>query len=330
MVALACLSAALALAWARLPIPPGRRRIAATIAGCLLVAEGLSSGITVREPPAPWPSIVDAASAVPILELPGTLGRGGDVITMYRAMTSARPVVAGYSGYFPRSWYIAHRAIAEGDTSIASALAARGPADVLLDRSADRRGRWQRWLETQPLRESRRTEGRWTLYALRPQRSAGPPVALGARVMPALVWASVHDNVMSRALDGRMDTFWFTVRQLAGESITIDAGAPRSLGAVRLWHGAAITEYSRGLVVERSDDQATWTPVWGGSTAGLAWLGADEDPAGTPVTIPLDGCAARFVRLRQTVADVHPWSVFELAVYEPGPGAVPCPSGRTR
>jgi hypothetical protein len=83
-------------------------------------------------------------------------------------------------------------------------------------------------------------------------------------------------------------------------------------------------------VVERSDDQATWTRVWEGSTAGLAWLGADADPAATPVTIPLDGCAARFVRLRQTVHDVHPWSIFELAVYAPAADAAPCPSGGMR
>ena len=140
----------------------------------------------------------------------------------------------------------------------------------------------------------------------------------------------MHDNVMPRALDGQMDTSWFAVQQLTGETITIDLGTARPIGSVRLSHGASATDYSRGLVVERSDDEVRWTPMWEGSTAGLAWLGADEDPATTPVTIPLDGCAARFVRLRQTVLDEHPWTIFELAVYEPGPGVAECPSGGVR
>ena len=144
------------------------------------------------------------------------------------------------------------------------------------------------------------------------------------------MWASTHDNIMPRALDGQIETSWFNVQQLTGETITLDLRAPRPIGSVTLLHGAAATDYSRGLVVERSADQISWTPMWEGSTAGLAWLGADEDPATTPVRIPLDGCATRFVRLRQTVLDVHPWTIYELEAHEPGAGAPTCPSGGVR
>jgi len=329
MPVLVCLSAALSLAWARLPVPASARGLAATAAGLALILEGMTAGVPVLHPPSPWPSIVRPENAIPLLQIPSTRA-DPDVSTMYRAMPTRRRVVAGYSGYFPPSWSVMRVALAEGDPSLVESLAALGPADVLLDTSSDRRGSWARRLAAQPLREPLRSEGRWTLYPLAARPRARRPAALGVRIVPAAVAASVHDMTMAQALDGRMDTAWSAPQQVTGDTITIDLGQPRAVGAVRTWHGRNVLDYSRGLAVERSDDGATWVPAWQGSTAGLAWQAANDDPTGVPVTFGLDGCATRYLRLRQTVAHIRPWTIWELEIFGPGPETPACGSDRSR
>jgi hypothetical protein len=326
MPALACLSASVALAWARLPIPPGRRALLACVAGALLVAEGLPAGVRIVAPPSAWPSIVRTGDDVPIVQVPA-LGTDGDTITMYRAMDPARRLVAGYSGYFPPSWFVMGRAIAEQDPSVLDSLAALGPADVLLDRWSDRRGRWGRWLREQPLRAPARVEGRFTLYPLAARPGSRRPAQVGPRLPVASVSATIHDTVIRDAIDGRLETAWFTTQQVRGDTITIDLGAARPLGVLRLWQARASLDYSRGLAIERSDDGVTWTIVREGSTAGAAWQAAEDAPIETPLAFALDGCSARYVRLRQTVLDVHRWAIHELAVYAPADGSPPCASG---
>ena len=221
--------------------------------GLALLVEGVPAGVPIADVPSPWPSIVGPGSPVPVLQVP-LVGIDHDIEAMYRAMAPNRRVVEGYSGYFPPSWFVMRSALREGDVSVVESLAALGPVDVLLDRWTDRRGRWGRWLGGQPLREPKRSEGRWTLYPLAVRPAARRPSILGARITPAAVSATVHDIVTRDALDGRMDTAWFTPQQVTGDTITIDLGQPRAVGAVRTWHGRNALDYSRGLVVERSND----------------------------------------------------------------------------
>jgi hypothetical protein len=326
MPALACLSAALALAWARLPVAAPWRTLAACAAGALLAVEGLSAGVPMLAPPPAWPSIVGRDTRVPLVQVPA-FGAGHDTVTMYRSMAVGRRVVAGYSGYFPPSWFVMGAAIADGDTTVIEGLASLGPIDVLLDRWTDRRGRWARWLSAQRLREPPSAEGRFTLYALAAKPSARRPAVLGERILPVGATASVHDADVGRVIDGRLETGWHVRQQVTGDTITVDLGAPRTVGALRLWQGRASLDYSRGLAIERSEDGTSWVPVWEGSTAGLAWQGAEDAPTGTPLTFALDGCPARFVRLRQTVLHVHPRSILELEVFAPAPGQAGCASG---
>jgi hypothetical protein len=327
MPALACLSAAVALAWARLPIASSRRSAIACVAAVLIVVDGLPAGVPILEPPSPWPSIVRADADVPIVQVP-SLGTDGDTITMFRAMAPARRLLAGYSGYFPPSWFVMQRALTEQDASVLESLAALGPVDVLLDRWSDRRGRWRRWLQAQPLRAPLRSEGAFTLYPLAARPSSRRPAQVGAKLPVVAVTATVHDTLVRDLADGRLDTAWFTTQQVTGDTLTIDLGASRPLGALRLWQARASLDYSRGLAIERSDDGVTWTTMREGSTAGVAWEAAEDAPVETPLTFALDGCAARFVRLRQTVLDVHRWAIHELAVYGPADGHADCAPAR--
>jgi hypothetical protein len=140
----------------------------------------------------------------------------------------------------------------------------------------------------------------------------------------ASISATMHDPIVRDAIDGRIDTSWYTPQQVTGDTITIDLAAARPLGALRIWQARASLDYSRGLAIERSNDGVTWTTMREGSTAGAAWQAAVDAPTETPLTFALDNCAARFVRLRQTVLDVHRWAIHELAVYGPTKGVPPC------
>ena len=69
----------------------------------------------------------------PIVELP--LGDTyGDVAAMYRQMTHGRPLVNGYSGYFPPHYAALRFGLALRDHDVLTQLAAHGVTDVIVDR----------------------------------------------------------------------------------------------------------------------------------------------------------------------------------------------------
>ena len=75
------------------------------------------------------------------MELP--LGdTGDDVAAMYRGMYHRRPVVNGYSGFFPPSYDVCAAGLATRDPQMFDAIAASGPVVVAVDRNATTMARW--------------------------------------------------------------------------------------------------------------------------------------------------------------------------------------------
>jgi len=239
---------------------------------------------------------------------------------MYRAGLARRPIVNGYSGYFPPAYAILVQALGMYDLSVLNGLSARGPLDILLDRSQDDLGRYRRKLQ-----DSRATllahDDRWSLFRLPPLDV--PPVPGPTReVRPVAIRASDNDDLAVRAVDGRIDTAWHTDGQRPGQTLTLDLGGPVRAGAVRLRQAALPLDYPLLLRVERSVDGATWFRAWEGPTAALAWQAAVDRPREIPVTIPLDGCPARYLRLRIGAESFrHGWTVAEASVLEAAAGA---------
>jgi hypothetical protein len=246
---------------------------------------------------------------------------------MYRAAAVQRPVLNGYSGYFPPQHQILVQALAMRDLSVLNGPSAAGPLEILLDRRDDRGGQLARRLaRTRAVLLS--SDARWSLYSL-PQLSTTNPVSSLAsgraiEVRPVAARASINDDLADAVADGRVETRWYTDVQRPGHALTLDLGRPVRVGAVRLVQGDRALEYPRVLTVERSLDGLAWFRMWEGPASAFAWRAALEAPLRMPLTLPLDGCQTRYLRLGVAVESPRqPWSVAEASVIEAAPGQCP-------
>ena len=133
MLSLVCLSAAAALAYARLTAAGGRRRhvvLAVLAAGLLMDGWGR---LPVALAPSPSPLLL-ARAVGPVAELP--LGwRDDDAAAMLRSTAHGQPVVNGYSGYAPPYYGALARGLAAGRRDVFLWLAEVGVRHVRLDRT---------------------------------------------------------------------------------------------------------------------------------------------------------------------------------------------------
>jgi hypothetical protein len=143
-------------------------------------------------------------------------------------------------------------------------------------------------------------------------------------VRPIAVRASLNDDLAWRAADGRVETGWYTDIQRPGHTLTLDFGRLVSGTALRMEQGGRPLEYPRLLEIDRSVDGLMWSSAWAGPAAALAWQAAIESPRTMPLTIPLDGSPARYLRLRLVAeSPTQRWSVAEVSMLEPAPKMVP-------
>ncbi len=324
MLATLCLAGAAGVAVARLQPRLTRR-------GQVLLLSVVCAGVLVdgwRRTPVPRVpslSIVTASDeAGAVLELPiGTVVP--DTAAMYHGMAHRHPVVNGYSGYGLPHMPILIDGVRAGDHTVLEALAARGLRHVVVTVRWDPGGDWRTLVERYPgaaLAGTSDALGQWH-YVLPAPAAVWTTTETGPPLPIASVEASALPDQVPALLDGDRATRWTTgATQQGGEWLSIDLGAVQSISVVEMELGTSKYDAPNHLTIEASIDGGHWVQVWDGGKRVLALLGALDDPARRPLRATFPPIEARHVRLRQTgVERGFYWSVAELAVLGPAPGA---------
>jgi len=307
MISILCLSVAAALAVARTKSAGMRRLlVAAAVAGLLL--DGWPAAMMLF--PDPGMQVTHSA-AVARLELPL---RATETEAMYGAIADARPVFNGYSGYVAPQHYALGDLLARGETEIFQHLASGGPIEVVVRHEFDLEHRWRDLVASVDTAKMTIVTPGWTVYEI----AAAPAMVtppLGPRLAIARVEASTNTRDIGAVLDGDLVSRWHAPNQLGQESIVVDLGSMERPAAVVLALGRYSSEYPRVLEVSISTNRSDWQTVWTGDTALAAYDAAVRSPRDVPLTIPLPGRDARYLRLAQIGSDPdRAWSVVELEV----------------
>jgi hypothetical protein len=319
MTVTVCLAVIGAMVFARLTEKLGRMRLAAVaVVAFGVLADSWMSAMPLAETPKPFAALTCGGMATgPIVELP--LGYTyPDVAAMYRQMTHGRPLVNGYSGYFPPHYAALRFGLMLRDHDVLTALAGRGVTDIVVDREPDPDGRWDKYVASHPQATLVCTEGKQMLYRVSP---AGAPTAAAAAGVPvpiAVIRPNVNEAAVTSMIDQDRTTRWESGPQSDRTAVEIDLGGVRTVAGVDLSLGPFVEDFPRGLIIEASSDGQTWREVWKGGSAGLAFVAAFEAPRDVPLRYRFGPTAARMLRLKLTKNDeTYYWSIAEMRVVGP-------------
>lgn len=317
MLALVCLSAASALAYARLVRQDWRWRGALVGALTLLALSDSWMGAMPMIDVPPRSALLEAHAAYPLVELP--LGNNDDdLAAMYRSIYHRQPVANGYSGYPAPHYAALGTLLADRDPRILARLASLGIRDVRVTRARDPGGRLRAFVAEFPGTTLVGEDGPEALFRLPATPADDTRVVLGAPVPIAALDANVRPDLLENLQDGNRGTRWETGPQTPGHELRIALARATPLGAVVLDLGPSLYDFPRGLEIDLSIDGETWTRAWEGTTALLAFDAGLADPRHVPLAFPLGGRTARYIRLRQTGTDpVFYWSATEVGVFSP-------------
>ena len=316
MLSALCLSVVAAFAFARLTTRAGRvaRLTLAAVVVCGILVDSAIGEMPLKTLPLRLSSLEALPGQEAVAELPM-----GDVLddaaAMYRGIYHGRPVVNGYSGYFPGGYDFLRKGLAVHDPQMFDAMTAFGPVIVVVDSARDPEGTWITQLAARPGAKLVLEEAGRKMYAL--PGAALPLEAKSSERLP-IRWlkATVNSDHVALAMDGREDTRWSSGPQNGTEVVTIDLGSTRFIDGLSMTIGPYASDYPRTLVIESSDDGYTWTPRWQGSSAAAAFAAAVRHPRERPLMFALPHLPARWLRLRQLGQDsVSCWSIFELQVF---------------
>ena len=239
---------------------------------------------------------------------------GDDLAAMYRGMYHQRPVLNGYSGFFPPSYDVMRLGFALRDPRMFDVLTARGPMIVVVDTARDPEGQWAKQVAERPGATLERVEAGRKVFSL--AAGSWPEEVIVPRLPIQSVTANINAERMPLVLDGNLDTCWDSGAQLGAENVTIDLGSTRTVDGVTMTLGSHPLDFPRTLVIESSEDGLTWTARWQGSPAAVAFAAAIRHPKEMPLFFELPKVAARMLRLRQVGHDPNfHWLIFELAVH---------------
>lgn len=316
MLAVLCVSVVAALGFARMTTAIGRigRLTIAAIVICGVLVDSAVGEMPLKDLPPRFTSFESLPAGTAVVEIPvGDLI--DDVAAMYRGMYHGRPVINGYSGFFPRSYVVLQRGLRNRDPEIFDALASHGPIVVVVDTARDPEAAWATQAAVRPGTRMLGEQFGWKAFVLA-KSEPRPGTALTERLPVEVAAASVNNDRMPLALDGDDTTRWNSNPQEGNETITIDLGVEYDLDAITMTLGPQMADFPRRLVIETSSDTRDWTARWEGTTAGIALEASLRDPRDIPLTFPLGHHPARWIRLRQVGQDdVFYWSIFELRIY---------------
>jgi hypothetical protein len=279
-----------------------------------IVADGWIGQLPVQAKPEMWQAPQGYRFGA-VLELP--LGEGAqDFLAMFRTSQTGRPTVNGHSGYFPLHYFALRLAFTEKDPSVFDAVTPREePLLIVLDKHADGEGRWNALLASAQRAIPLASDEHWAFFGI-PPRQADTPCS-----GQELDIAGATDNIQSIDVlawkDNDPQTAWISkTPQHAGDTVLIDLGPEAHVCAIRMSIADSWFVYPRGLTIATSGDGSTWTPVFKGSTAGLAIRGILENPKDIWIEVPIRPVAtARIVKLQLDAShESFPWFIPDLQV----------------
>ena len=318
MLATLCLAVVGAVIFDRLTSTRVRYRSALA---ALVSIVALSDAWMTKMPLAPTPPLFAALQCAdaghgPLVELP--LGNvESDVAAMYRQMTHGRPVVNGYSGYFPPHYAALRLGLALRDPDMLTQLAAHGVTDIIVDRS-EAGGRWDKYVASHPRAALVCTEGKQSLYRVTPIAAAAASTIPGVPLPLAVIRPNINEHAVAAMIDQDPTTRWESGPQLNRTAVEIDFGSVRTVAGIDLLLGQFVNDFPRGLIIEVSNDGQSWREVWKGGSVGLALAAAIESPRDMPLRYRFPPTPARLLRMRLTRNDdTYYWSIAELRVVGP-------------
>ena len=208
MIAVACLSVAAGLAFARsVPVEARWRHLALGLASVAILADGWTTRMPIVEVP-PRSRVLEQAATGPVLELP--LGDPfADVAAMYRAIYHGRPVVNGYSGHSAPHYQMLAHGLERLNPDILTALSRLGVRDLLLNRDTDPADAYADYLAVHAGTQLVTFDDREALYRL-PVAQLALSRAQGTVVRVVGLEANVDADRTSFAVDGDRETRWTT------------------------------------------------------------------------------------------------------------------------
>jgi hypothetical protein len=316
LIAVLCLAILTGLVLARLHFTKAwrERLVYGAILGALLF-ETWPGWFRLVDLPAAGP---DLSTASTVLELPLSRTQGLDA--MYRATLHGRPLMNGYSGYFPPAPDVLGVCFYRFDEECLDRMRrVIGPMDMMIELSRDPDGHWEQVVRHMHDAQLRVRDAGFAVYRFpAPATRLAPPLSVRSLIsVPAKSMTSTIDSThASWAVDRDWSTAWTTERgQEINDSVTVEATDTISIGGIELESGDDNPQdFPGALRIESSEDGQRWSAAWDGSTddARFATMMLEGINA---VRITWPARPARFLRLTITVNEsARPWSIAELAL----------------
>jgi hypothetical protein len=228
-----------------------------------------------------------------------------------------RPVVNGYTSYFPPYYAALTAGLNEHDEDTLTELATHGSIAIVLDETADADRGWNRYIAQHAGSRLIQSNGAQTLYWLaetqrRPKAHVGGPLPIQN------VTANTGGDAFRAVTDGVVMSVWRSGGSQRGdEELIADLGSVQPIRAAELWLGAADKDFPRDLRIAVSQDGKQWDDAWEGHGSAPALSAALDNPLEIRTFYDLGIRSARLVRFRQVGRDRRPWAVAELRILAP-------------
>ena len=312
MLFVLCQSVLLAVAVSRWSPRPGRAEVIAILIGAGLLVDGWAR-VHVEQPPPSGPEWPEAVAAV--VEVPP--GGQHDFDAIYRSLLHGRPIVNGYSGFYPPFYLPFVSAMNDRQFSALQEVSRGQLLGITVNRAASDAATSEQILRRMAGVSRLAADDRWSTFVL--QTGVPRDDRLGADLPMKSVTANRHNEDVGRMTDGRVETAWNGgLNQVGDEEVIIDLGSEQSIGGVVFDMGSFSFGFPRELVIDASSDRVEWRPAWSGKTTVPTVHAAVTNPGIVPMTIDVGEIKGRYIRLQQVGSEPGiPWWIAELHVRSP-------------